>query len=147
HQALQRFAPPFGLQIERDRALVRALGEEARAHALLVERVIAAAFAALVGLVRVLHLDHVSAQHGELIGGEWPREDVGAVEYLHSFEWAHGWSPVGGVRLVDLYVGILHDLRVLRDLRAYIGGELARRAADRLDGVAREHAAEIGLRE
>src|SRR4029077_15067769 len=90
---------------------------------------------------------HVSAQHGELIGGEWPREDVGAVEYLHSFEWAHGWSPVGGVRLVDLYVGILHDIRVLRDLPAYMGAELARRSADRLDGVARQHAAEIGLRE
>src|SRR5206468_10587448 len=39
-ETLQHLAPAIGLEVQRDRALVRALREEARAHHRLVQRVI-----------------------------------------------------------------------------------------------------------
>ena len=71
-ELLEDFAVRLGLEVERDRALVGSLREEGRAHVAAVERLVGTGAAALVGLVGVLHLDHIGAQHGELIGGKRP---------------------------------------------------------------------------
>ena len=95
-ETLQCIAPACGLQVERNRALVRTLSEITRAHARLVERVIRAALAALVRLVGVFHLDHVGAEHRELVRRERPREHVRTIEYPDAFVWSHGLIPASG---------------------------------------------------
>jgi hypothetical protein len=88
-QPLERLAPALGLEVQRDGALVRALGEEAGAHHRLVQRVVGPRLPALVGLVGVVHLDDVGAEDGQLVGGERPGQHVGAVEDPDAFEWPH----------------------------------------------------------
>ena len=54
-----------------------------------VERLVGAAAAALVGIVGMLDLDHVGAQHRELIGRERPRQHMGGVDHPDSLERSH----------------------------------------------------------
>ncbi len=51
-----------------------------------VERAVGAAVAALVGLVRVLDLDHIGAEHGKLIGGKGARQHMRDVDDADAFE-------------------------------------------------------------
>ena len=74
------------LQVQRDRALVRRLGQEGGAHLATVERLVGAGAAALVGVVGMLDLDHVGAEHGQLVGGERPGQDVRDVDHADAFE-------------------------------------------------------------
>src|SRR5260370_23119947 len=53
---------------------------------LAVERAIGAAVAALVRLVRVLDLDHLGAEHGELIGRERAGQHMGDVDDANARE-------------------------------------------------------------
>jgi hypothetical protein len=62
-QAADDVASLRGLQIDGDRPLVRRLGEKSRPHLAPVQLGVGAAGAALVGLARMLHLDHVRTQH------------------------------------------------------------------------------------
>jgi len=88
-ETLQRFAAALGFQVERDRALVRSLGEKAGAHQRPVQAIIGARLAALVGVVRILHLDHVGAKHRKLIGRERAGEHVRAIQYPDAFKRPH----------------------------------------------------------
>ena len=90
-QLLQHLAVGLGLQVERDRALVRRLGQERGAHVAVVERLVGAAAAALVGIVGMLDLDHVGAQHRELIGRERPRQHMGGVDDPDTLERSHAY--------------------------------------------------------
>ena len=83
------FAAALVLEIQRERAFVRALREKARPHELLVERHVGARFAALVRLVRIFHLDYVRTENRELVGRERAREHVGAIENSDAFERSH----------------------------------------------------------
>ncbi len=74
------------LEVERNRALVGGLRQEARAHVAAVEVLVGAGGAALVGIVGMLDLDHVRAQHGELVGRERPRQHVRDVDHPDAFE-------------------------------------------------------------
>ena len=47
---------------------------------------VGAGAAALVGVVGMLDLDHVGAQHGQLIGGERPRQHMGDVDDADALE-------------------------------------------------------------
>ena len=85
-QLLQDFAARLGLEVERDRLLVRPLGQKRGAHVAPVQRAVGAALAALVGLVRVLDLDHVGAEHGQLIGGERAGQHMGDVDDADAFK-------------------------------------------------------------
>src|SRR5205814_5413407 len=80
NEALQDLAARLLLQIEGDRALVRALGQKGGAAIAAVERPVGAALAALVGFIGVLDLDDVGAQHRQLIGGEWAGQHMGDVD-------------------------------------------------------------------
>ena len=51
-----------------------------------VERLVGAAAAALVGLVGMLDLDHVGAEHGELVGRERPGQHVRDVDHPDALE-------------------------------------------------------------
>ena len=86
HKPLQDLSPGFGLQIERDRALVRSLGQKAGPHARAVQRPIAAGAAGLVGVVRILDFDHIGAKDGELIGGERSGQHMGDVDDANALE-------------------------------------------------------------
>ena len=85
-QLLEDLAIAGLLQVERDRALVGGLRQEGGAHVAAVERLVGAGAAALVGIVGMLDLDHVGAQHGELIGRERPRQHVGHVDHPDALE-------------------------------------------------------------
>jgi hypothetical protein len=85
-QLLEDVAIGFCLQVEGDRALVGGLRQEGRAHMAAVERLVGAGSAALVGLVGMLDLDHVGAQHGQLIGGKRPGQNMGDVEHPYALE-------------------------------------------------------------
>ena len=89
-QRFEDFAVALLLEVERHRALVGGLGQELGAHQLVVERLVGARAAALVGVVRVLDLDHVGAEHAELIGRERPRQNVGRVDHPDTLERSHG---------------------------------------------------------
>ena len=89
-QGFQDFAVALLLEVERHRALVGGLGQELGAHQLVVERLVGARAAALVGVVRVFNLDHVGAEHAELIGRERPRQNVGRVDHPDTLERSHG---------------------------------------------------------
>jgi hypothetical protein len=104
-QLLEDLAAAFGLQVERDRTLVRGLGEEAGAHLGIVQRLVGAGRAALIRIVRIVHLDDVGAEHGELIGGERPRQHMRHVDHPDAFEWTH-WRPP-----FALWPGEWHALR------------------------------------
>ena len=88
-QLFQNFAVLFLLQVERDRALVGALRQERRAHVAAVEFLVGAGAAALVGIVGMLDLDDVGAQHRQLIGRERPGQHMGDVDDANSLEWPH----------------------------------------------------------
>ena len=83
----------FGFQVEGDRALVRPLRQEAGAHLAAVEFLVAARGAALVRIVRIVHLDDIGAEHGELISGERPRQHVRHVDHADSLERPHRVLP------------------------------------------------------
>ena len=88
---LQDFAALLGFQVQRDRPLVGALGEEAGAHQRVVEVVVGAGIAALIRVGGILDLDDIGAHQAELIGGEGAGEDVGDVDNADAFERArHG---------------------------------------------------------
>src|SRR4029077_20795961 len=72
--------------VEGDRLLVRPLGQERGPHVPSVERAVGAALAALVGLIRMLDLDHVGAEHGQLIGGERTGQHMGYVDDADAFK-------------------------------------------------------------
>ena len=65
------------------------LRQERGTHLAAIELLVAAGAAALIGIVRMLDLDDIGAEHGELIGGERPGEDVGHVDYADSLERSH----------------------------------------------------------
>ncbi len=92
-QLLQDFAAAFGLEIERDRALVRGLREKARAHLAVIQFLVGARRAALVRIVRIVDLDHVGAEHRQLIGRERPRQHVRHVDDADTLERTHGALP------------------------------------------------------
>ncbi len=99
-QRFEDFAVALLLEVERHRALVGGLGQELRAHQLVVERLVGARAAALVGVVRVLDLDHVGAEHAELIGRERPRQNVGRVDrpgYPRTVAWRFSFAHLHGV--------------------------------------------------
>jgi len=51
--------------------------------------------AALVGLVGMLDLDHVGAQHRQLVGREWPRQHMRDVDHPDALERSrHCASPL-----------------------------------------------------
>ncbi len=86
------------LQIQRDRALVGGLRQERRAHVAAVERLVGAVAAALIGLVGMLDFDHVGAEHGQLIGGKRPRQNVRDVDDSDSFKRSHDRALLVRVR-------------------------------------------------
>ena len=92
-QLLQDLAAALGLQVERDRALVRGLRQEAGAHLGVVQFLVGAGRAALVRIVRIVDLDDVGAEHGELIGGERPGQHMRHVDDANSFERTHRALP------------------------------------------------------
>ncbi len=98
-QALEDLTARFGLQVERDRTLVRTLREIIGAHAIAAELAIAAAAAALVGIAGILNLDDVGAEQSELIGSEGTSQNVGRVDDPYPFERARHVPPPSG-RLV-----------------------------------------------
>jgi hypothetical protein len=85
-ELLENVAVCFGLQIERDRALVGGLREERGAHVAAVERLVGAAGAALIGFFGMLDLDHVGPEHGQLIGRKRPRQNMRDVNHTYAFE-------------------------------------------------------------
>jgi hypothetical protein len=92
-QFFQDVAIPRLFEIECDRAFVGGLRQEGRAHIAAVEFLIGACAAALVGIVWMLDLDHVGAQHGQLIGGERPGKHMGDVDHPDPFERPHANLP------------------------------------------------------
>jgi hypothetical protein len=83
---LENVAICFGLQIERDGALVGGLRQKRGTHVTAVERLVGPIGAALIGLVGVLDLDHVSPQHGQLISRKRPRQNMRDVDHAYAFE-------------------------------------------------------------
>src|SRR5262249_24740963 len=89
HELLEDLAAFRLLEVESDGALVRGLREEPGAHALLVEDTVAARVAALVVVVRVLDLDDVGAQQGQLVRRERASQHVRDVDDLDPLIWPH----------------------------------------------------------
>src|SRR5581483_11372817 len=77
---------------------VRSLRQKAGAHQGSVQRPVGAAVAALVGVVGVLDLDHVGAEHRKLIGRERPRQHMRDVDDADTLERA-GHSVLSGLAL------------------------------------------------
>src|SRR5262249_21627685 len=98
HELLEDLAAFRLLEVESDGALVRGLREEPGAHALLVEDTVAARVAALVVVVRVLDLDDVGAQQGQLVRRERASQHVRDVDELHPLIWRKGSSRPGRTR-------------------------------------------------
>ena len=92
-ELLKNLAAFFGFEVEGYRLLVRALRQERGAHVAPVERPVGAALAALIGLVRMLDLDHIGAQHRELVGRERASEHMGDVDDPDALERTHGILP------------------------------------------------------
>ena len=46
-----------------------------------IERFVGPVGAALIGLVGMFHLDHIGAEHGQLIGRKRARQNMGDVDY------------------------------------------------------------------
>ena len=66
--------------------LVRPLRQERGSQVAPVKRTVGAALAALIGLVRMLDLDHVGAQHRELVGRKGAGQHMGDVDDADTFE-------------------------------------------------------------
>ena len=79
-------------EIERHRALVRRLGQVVDAHQRGVERLVGPLLAHLVGPGRVLDLDDVGPEHGQLVGGEGAGQHMGRVDHAEAVERPHGAS-------------------------------------------------------
>jgi hypothetical protein len=95
HEAFQDVAAGFGLQIQRNRPLVGALGQVTRAHPAPIELAIGSAVAGLIGLVGVLDLDYLGAQHGQLICCERPGQNMGRIDDADALERScHALAPV-----------------------------------------------------
>src|SRR4051812_20013380 len=93
-QLLEDLAAGFLLQIQGDRPLVRPLGQEGGAHVATVERPVGAPLTALVGLVRMLDLDDIGAEHRQLVGGKRPRQHMGDIDDANALEGSgHDWAP------------------------------------------------------
>ena len=92
-QLFQNLAAALGLQVERDGALVRSLRQEAGAHLAIVQFLVGAGRAALIRVVRIINLDDIGTEHGELIGGERPRQHVRHVDHANSLERTHRALP------------------------------------------------------
>src|SRR5262249_55873638 len=86
------------LEVEGDRALVGSLRQEGGARVAAVGRLGGAGPAALVGLVGVLALDHVGAEHSKLIGCERSRQHMRDVDHPDALERSrHRGLLAGGV--------------------------------------------------
>jgi hypothetical protein len=79
-------AVAFGLEIERDGALVGGLGKKRSPELCPVERLIGAVAATLIGLVGMLDLDHIGTQHCQLVGRKRSRQHMREVDHPDAFE-------------------------------------------------------------
>ena len=95
------------LKIDRDRALVRRLGQEPGAHVGVVQCVIGATAAALVGIVRVLDLDDVGALQRKLVGGKRPGQHMRDVDDADALERTpHGRAPTNSATVAPCPHGV-----------------------------------------
>src|SRR5262249_48652165 len=95
-QFLQNVTLPFLFEIKRDGPLVRCLREKCRAHVSTVELFVRPGAAALIGIIRMLDLDHVGTQHCQLIGRERAGQHMGGVNYTNALERLHVVLPHQG---------------------------------------------------
>ena len=73
-------------EIEGERAFVGRLRQVARSHMTPAQRAIGAGEPTLIGVVRVLDLDHVGAEQRQLIGGKWAGQHVRRIDHADSFK-------------------------------------------------------------
>ena len=101
-EPLQHVLAAVGLQVERDRLLAAVLGQERRAHQLLVERRVGAELARQIAVLGHLDLDHLRAEQRELVGAERPGQHVGQIEHPDSRQRLGHWhSSVEAERRVS----------------------------------------------
>ena len=86
HQAAEERLALGGLGVQRDGSLVAVLGEETRAHELLVQFREDPEFAGQVPVLGVLHLDDIRAQQGQVQRGEGPRQHIREIQDLDALE-------------------------------------------------------------
>src|SRR6185503_20453555 len=80
------------LEIEREAALVRALGQVAGPHEAPVLGAVAARLPGDVALAGFLDLDRLRSEHGELVRAEGARQHVSEVQDPNALEGARGVS-------------------------------------------------------
>ena len=92
-EAPEDVASHLGLEVERERPLVRALTLKHGPHALPVERFDEAFRAHHVRIAERLDFYHLRTEHRELIGAEGPGEHVREVQHPIALERLHGRLP------------------------------------------------------